>query len=153
MMQEPGFVEEIVLRAGEWVCQQQAYILKVGLALNPHQCALARQVGVDNPEKIRLLEVDEIAAPEDALLRQIAQELNFLGPETLGITLGHGVYVRRGFASDRLLSHEFRHVYQYEAAGSIQMFIAEYLRQIMQFGYFDAPYEQDARRHEINITK
>ncbi len=42
----------------------------------------------------------------------------------------------------RLLRHEFRHVHQYEKAGSISAFLPIYLGQI------DAPLEADARAHE-----
>jgi hypothetical protein len=50
----------------------------------------------------------------------------------------------------QLLSHECRHVYQYEAAGSIAAFLPVYIEQIVEFGYDDAPFEQDARHHELD---
>ncbi|ARU29033.1 hypothetical protein CBR65_17170 [Cellvibrio sp. PSBB006] len=75
--------------------------------------------------------------------------MNFLGPDTIGLTLGYGIYLREGYITDRLLSHEFRHVQQYEVAGSVQAFIVEYIQQIFQYGYYDAPYEVDARAHEL----
>jgi hypothetical protein len=65
-----------------------------------------------------------------------------------GLTLGHAVFVRRGHDSWRLLSHEFRHVHQYEQAGSIAAFLPVYLQQIVQFGYANCPLEIDARNHE-----
>jgi len=72
-----------------------------------------------------------------------------LGPDMAGLTLGYGIYVRHGHDTLRLLSHEFRHVYQYEAAGSIAAFLPGYLQQIVTVGYDDAPLEVDARVHEI----
>jgi len=48
----------------------------------------------------------------------------------------------------RYLAHECRHVYQYEAVGSIAAFLAVYLEQIAKVGYWDAPFQQDARSHE-----
>jgi hypothetical protein len=35
-----------------------------------------------------------------------------------------------------------------EQAGSIEKFLEEYLRQVTTYGYFDAPYEKDARAFE-----
>jgi hypothetical protein len=95
------------------------------------------------------MEVDTIAPPVDPMLRRVADEMSFLGSNTIGITLGYGIYLRKGYVTDRLLSHEFRHVHQYEKAGSIELFIEEYLRQIFHYGYVDSPYEIDARAHEF----
>jgi hypothetical protein len=49
----------------------------------------------------------------------------------------------------RLVSHECRHVYQYETHGSIAAFLPIYLLQIATVGYVNAPFEQDARAHEL----
>lgn len=143
-------MDKIIKLASEWVEQQQKYVQEAGYPLTSRQIEIANQVGVQRPEEIRILEVEEISAPTDALLRQVAAEMDFLGPNTIGLTLGYGVYLRKGFITDRLLSHEFRHVQQYEAAGSVQAFISEYLQQIFRYGYRDSPYEVDARAHEID---
>ena len=62
----------------------------------------------------------------------------------VGLTLGYGVYVCHGHGTVRLLSHEFRHVYQYEQAGSIAAFLPVYLQQIVTFGYNNAPMARGA---------
>jgi hypothetical protein len=54
-----------------------------------------------------------------------------------------------GYGTPRLISHEFRHVAQYEVAGSIEAFLPVYLAQIVEAGYEAAPFEVDARNHEI----
>ncbi len=67
----------------------------------------------------------------------------------VGLTLGDAVFICVGHEMNpRLLRHELRHVYQYEQAGSISAFLPLYLGQIVQFGYRNAPLEQDARAHE-----
>jgi hypothetical protein len=70
-----------------------------------------------------------------------------------GLTFGYSVFVARGQESMRLLSHEFRHVYQYEAHGSIAAFLPVYLQQVVEVGYENAPYEFDARAHEVGDTE
>ncbi len=140
---------EIFDHAAKWVSQQQEIILASGASLTSEQIVIASQVGVLRPEKIRILPVARISPPDDPLLRKVAEEMNFLGPDAIGLTLGYGIYLREGYITDRLLSHEFRHVQQYEVAGSVQVFIAEYIQQIFQHGYYDSPYEVDARAHEI----
>jgi hypothetical protein len=136
--------------AVRWAEAHEAEILRNGLALDAKMQAVARAVGVRNPERVRLAVVARIPLPEEPELRQAAISLGMLGPETIGLTLGHGIYVRKRPVSTRLLSHECRHVHQYEQAGSIAAFLGNYLQQIATVGYRDAPLEVDARAHEID---
>jgi hypothetical protein len=41
-------------------------------------------------------------------------------------------------------------VHQYERAGSIAAFLPVYLQQIVELGYNNAPFEIDARSHELD---
>ena len=61
---------------------------------------------------------------------------------------GHTVFIKQGHDTARLLAHEFRHVFQYEQAGSIAAFISMYLQQIVEYGYDNAPSEKDAEQYE-----
>jgi len=87
-------------------------------------------------------------APADPKLHAIASQTGLIGPHTGGITMGHGIYLLNGQVSNRLVSHELRHVHQYEAAGSIATFLKTYLEQIATVGYARAPLELDAMQHE-----
>jgi hypothetical protein len=109
---------------------------------------VARNVGVVHPELIRVALVDVLPMPQDPMLRAAAVQKGLFGPDTAGVTLGYSVFLRRGRDTWSLLSHEFRHVFQYEQAGSIAAFLPIYLQQILQFGYANAPLELDARAHE-----
>ena len=86
------------------------------------------------------------------MLRQVALETGLLGPGSIGLTLGHSIFIVRGHMSPRLLSHECRHVHQYEIYGSIAAFLPVYLEQIATVGYLGAPLERDARAHEIETV-
>ena len=88
--------------------------------------------------------------PSDPQLSAAAEQTGFLEPGMVGLTLGHSVFIRHGHETPRLLSHEFRHVYQYEQAGSIADFLPVYLLQIVESGYPAATFEIDARVHERN---
>ena len=139
----------LIPKAIAWVTEQSELIFRSGVPLNDEQTAIASSVGVAHPEKIRILEVDELPIPEDIELRQAIQTSGLLSPNMSGLTMGHGIYIRHGQATTRLLSHEFRHVYQYEQAGSITAFLSVYLQQVLTVGYQHAPLEIDAREHEI----
>jgi hypothetical protein len=119
-----------------------------GAALNASEQDLARTVGVAKPELVRVEVVGRhLPLPDDPGLREAALQTGLLGPEMVALTLGHSILVCRGHKTRRLLSHELRHVHQYEQCGSISAFLPVYLMQIVEFGYQFAPYEQDARNH------
>ena len=144
-----GVLPALLPRAIAWAEAQSRSVLNDGAPLDAAGQTLARSVGVTSPELIRTRTVDAMPLPDDAQLRAAALQAGLLAPETLGLTLGYAVLVRRGHeGSARLLSHEFRHVYQYERAGSIADFLPVYLREIVTRGYADAPSEVDARAHE-----
>ena len=135
--------------AVEWAERVSAQAGATGTPLTAEEAEVARRVGVSAPEDVRIAVAEQLPFPEHPLLREAAIQVGLLGPHMAGLTLGHAVFVRTGQASLRLLSHELRHVAQYEAAGSIREFLPGYLAQIVHFGYEDAPYEVDARSHEI----
>jgi len=140
----------LIPKAIEWANERESEIMASGLPLNEHGLSLARRVGVANPDKIRAMFVTSLPLPADLLLQQAALHTGLLGPNMVGLTLGYGIYICNGHNSDRLMSHECRHVQQYEEAGSIAAYLPKYLQQIAQFGYTYAPYEVDARGHEIS---
>jgi hypothetical protein len=135
--------------AVDWAKRLEADAAIAGQPLDEAGQQIARQVGVQRPERIRIVVSDEMPYPEHPMLRAAALQTGLLGPSMAGLTLGYAVFIREGEVSRRLMSHEFRHVAQYEAAGSIDQFLPAYLQQVVEVGYHAAPYEVDARRHEI----
>jgi hypothetical protein len=131
-----------------WANAQAELILHHGIPLNAVGLTLASRVGVVQPERIRILTVPTVPAPEDPELQQMALEQNLIGPDTAGLTLGYGIFIVDGCLTSRLLAHECRHVYQYEVAGSIDAFLPLYLIQIAEFTYDRAPFELDAQAWE-----
>jgi hypothetical protein len=138
-------------RAIAWAEQQSSAAALVGHAPTPAQIALARSVGVKEPARIRIQVVDQFPLPEQADVKAAAMRIGLARPSIVGLTLGHSVMLRRGYENDpRLLSHEFRHVAQYEERGGIAQFLTQHLRDLAQFGYDDSPFEVDARAHEVD---
>ena len=131
-----------------WAEKQSAEICSSGMTLSERGQSIAKAAGVIHAEKIRISIVSSIPIPDDPVLQKVAIESGLLGPDTAGLTLGYGIYIRAGKGSAQLLSHECRHVYQYETFGSIGEFMPIYLQQIARYGYEDAPLEVDARKHE-----
>lgn len=136
-------------KAIAWAEQRSAEILAKGFALDKAGLAIARRVGVANPELVRVLLVAGLPQPSDPQLQQAAIATGLLGPGMVGLTLGYGIYICNGHYTARLLSHECRHVHQYEQAGSIGAYLPAYLNQIIELGYLNCAFEVDARQHEI----
>jgi hypothetical protein len=135
--------------AFEWAESRSREILESGSALPPKEQQLASSVGVRRPELVRVKIVPTVPLPENRKLRAAAEQSGLLGPSTRGLTLGYGIYLVEGFIDDRIKRHECRHVYQYERAGSIAAFLSKYVPDVLEFGYWDAPDEIDARAHAI----
>lgn len=143
---------QLLPQAIAWAEVQSNYIASSGVPLPVPLLDVARRVGVQNPGRIKVMLVDQLPLPEESLLRQAAIETGLLGTQMAGLTLGHSIYMVHGHGSVRLISHECRHVHQYEVLGSIEKILPVYLQQIVDFGYQNAPLEVDARTHEITTA-
>ena len=136
-------------RAVAWAQGLETDALRTGRPLSPRVLALARAAGVQDPRRVRLVIVDRMPLPDEPFLRAAAQQVGLADSNVTGLTIGHAIFVKRGRDRDpRLLSHELRHVAQYEEAGGIAGFLAKHLVDLAMNGYEDSPYEVDARLHE-----
>jgi len=137
-------------RAVAWARHLAQGAEREGAPLTPELQALARRAGVRAPERVRIVVLDEIPLPEEPLLKAAALKVGLSSSDAAGMTLGPAVFLRRGYEKDiRVLSHELRHVAQYEACGGIAGFLAVHLADLVAFGYEDSPFEVDARAHEV----
>lgn len=141
---------QLIAPAIAWAEMQSRQAEQEGICLNAASLEIAKRVGVRQPERIRTRAVHQLPLPVEPLLQQAALQTGLLGPGMVGLTLGYSILVVRGHMGSRLLSHECRHVYQYETCGSIAAFLPVDLEQIATVGYHNAPLEQDARAHEVD---
>ena len=132
----------------EWVRTIEFEGQARGIALTPAQVELATRIGIEHPEKVRLVYVDEIPFPsEDPQMRKIGEDLGFVGP---GITnnaqaFGYTIWVRNGFdLTWPLLAHELVHVQQIERNASFGAFVEKYMEQLMAYGHENMPLEVEA---------
>jgi hypothetical protein len=138
-------------RAIAWAEAVAADVAARGEALTSSALGDAVAVGVRLPDKIRVLTIEQLPLPEDLELRAAAIQTGLLGPNMIGLTLGYSMLICRGNMKRSVLSHECRHVAQYESAGGIASFLPVYLAAIVQpgVGYWNSPFEQEARAYEL----
>ena len=145
-----AILPQLLPSAIAWAQAQADHVAAVGLSLSESGLGVARRVGVRHPEQIRIKLVEQLPMPEEPMLKEAAIQTGLLGPHMAGLTLGYNILICRGQDTVRLLSHECRHVYQYETLGSIAAFLPVYLQQIATVGYDNAQFEIDARAHEFS---
>jgi hypothetical protein len=98
------------------------------------------------------MQVAAIPMPGARLLGRVRPLREFLSPDTIGITFGYGVFIRREYWCDRaLLVHELVHVAQYERFGSTEAFLRAYLHECFTVGYAHAPLEREASTRAAEI--
>lgn len=148
MIGRAGMLADILPRAEAWALGLSTGVAESGSALDAVGEALARAVGVQKPQAIRLRQVAQLPIPHDKVLLEVVRSLGLLGPRAVGLTLGYSILVVEGCISNQLLAHEFRHVQQFESAGSLEQFIHSYLIELLRYGYSNSPMELDARAYE-----
>ena len=137
--------DEVLPRAVQWAEREEERIVRDGMKLNAQSLQDARRLGVETPERVRWLEVAVVPRPENAILKAACDAIDFLGPETQGLTLGYGIFIRASCAGERgLMAHELVHVAQYERLGGIETFLRQYLMECLTVGYEASPLEQEA---------
>ena len=135
--------------ACEWAAGQELSICRSGLSLTEELLAIAKKVGVQCPDKIRIAVVNAVPTPAHPVLQTACATTGLITPNTIGLTLSYGIFIRQDESwSKRLFAHEFAHVAQYERLGGIKQFLSQYLAEVLQYGYPQAPMEQEAIRAE-----
>lgn len=144
--------EALLPMAAGWARRQEEIILRDGAPLSRQQVADARAAGVNSPEQVRVLLVDEIPAPPDELLQAASEEMRLFPHAPSGLTLHYGIFIRRDCRNNRhLLAHELVHTSQYERRGGITTFLRDYLHECATFGYYNAPLEREAEETAAQI--
>jgi len=131
-----------------WLAEVSVHIEREGTALSDEHAAIAEQLGIEAVERIRVLVVDELPRPMHyPLLYEEGVSKRLWGPgiEDRAQVFGYGIAVTAAALSDPgTMAQELMHIKQIERFGSLGAFVAEYLRQIEEHGYLEAPLEREA---------
>jgi hypothetical protein len=144
----PQQFEMLLPLACAWASEQERAILRSGTALTDSQIEDAVRVGVAQPERIRLLRVEEIPTPAHPALAAAANATGLISPLTAGLTVRYGIFICAVYSGERsLIVHECVHTMQYERLGGFEGFLRPYLLECITFpSYPYGPLEQEAKR-------
>lgn len=137
--------ETLLPLAANWAADLEQRILRQGVPLSEEEVLDARAIGVRDPERVRLLQLESVPVLTHPMLKAAAAAIQFLTPSTQGLTLQYGIFVRSDRWRDRaLIVHELVHTAQYERLGGILPFLRQYLFECLTIGYPAGPMEQEA---------
>ncbi len=143
---DAAWLNTVAQKAIKWLLAQEARLLKQGRPLAADEMELARRMGVQHPEKVRVLVLAQFPFPDDPELASQAAALGLGSDQAGGFSMGYAVLVKPQFEGRRsLLAHELVHVAQRERLG-IDAFIRRYLLELKTVGYSHSPLEMEANR-------
>lgn len=130
-----------------WAHETDVKGLDIGTQLEEQELLLATEIGIQNPEKVRIVYVEEVPFPyENFALKVLGEALGFVGEGIVNNAqvFGYSIYVRTGYELDKpKLAHELVHVLQIERA-SLEAIITQHFSDLAQYGYENAPLEVEA---------
>ncbi|MDX9973431.1 MAG: hypothetical protein RBU21_10640 [FCB group bacterium] len=142
--EDAAWLDSVAPRAQAWYTEQEALLLQQGRQLSPEEMEIARRVGVQTPEKVRVVVLKEFPFPGDPALAKELKSLGFGSPQVGGFTMGYAILEKPKFKKERwLLAHELGHVGQRERMGT-EAFVRRYLLEMRKVGYVRSPLEVEA---------
>ena len=140
--------------AVEWATEQQNRILTEGVPLSLRELADALRVGVKDPDRVRLLQVETIPSPTHPALKAAYLAGNLAPAAPRGLTLHYGIFIRADHWRNRgLIVHELVHTAQYERLDGIEPFLRQYLTECVTVGYTQSPMEMEANATAARVLE
>ncbi len=139
----------------DWAYETDRKGLEIGAPLDEKALSLAYDIGIEHPEKIRLVYVDEVPFPHDNFaLRTLGEVLGFIGEGIVNNAqaFGYSIYIRKGYDLTRpKLAHELVHVLQIERS-SLDRVTTQHFTDLAEYGYEKAPLEVEASEANIKYS-
>jgi hypothetical protein len=134
-----------------WAMETEVAGLNMGEPLDNDQLVIAKEIGIKNPEKVRLVYVDEVPFPyENLVLKVVGEALGFIGEGIINNAqvFGYSIYIRKAYQlTTPNLAHELVHVLQIERS-SLDQVITQHFADLIKYGYDNSPLEVEAAKAE-----
>ncbi|AZZ96030.1 hypothetical protein [Pseudoalteromonas sp. R3] len=130
-----------------WAEKTEILGRQIGEPLDQKHLAIAKEIGIQSPEKVRIVYVDEVPFPHDNFaLKTLGEALGFVGEGIINNAqvFGYSIYVRHGFElTTPKLAHELVHVLQIERS-SLSAIVTQHFSDLAEYGYDNSPLEVEA---------
>jgi len=137
-------VDGLFARALAWYDAIEAELLPQGRPLTDAEQDKARQLGVIQPERVRVVILEPFPLPEDPELLEAARSYGLGSRLEGGRTIGQVIMLKPRYRdSSTILAHELIHVTQHDRLGRAA-FLRRYLVELEMMGYARAPLELEA---------
>ncbi|MFN5223618.1 MAG: hypothetical protein ACK5DJ_05475 [Bacteroidota bacterium] len=141
----PEFIDSLV----KWFAYHQSNALRTGKKLNGREIELAKEIGCQYPDKIRVIYVDEMPKVKSPILIEVMDQDGFNFGDALGLCLGYGIFLKKdGKGDSKILAHEITHTLQFERFEGVREFLTAYIQEFLIYGYSAMPLEKEARSNE-----
>ncbi len=132
----------------DWHNQSEQQLYTQGRRLTVPEQVIARQMGVAQPQNVRVLVTPRFPLPIDPELRRASLRYGIGNPLEGGRTMGYVILIKPNSAQDKtVLAHELVHVGQIERLGK-PAFLQRYLTELEMVTYARSPLEREAYRKE-----
>jgi len=108
-----------------WLWYQEKAALRLGRKLSDEEIILAKKIGIEQPEKIRIYLVDRVPTPVPRFIENMLQKRGFPAGNAAGMSMRYGIYVQARV----------------------------YLQETMLLGYIHSPLEKEANTTSETILK
>ena len=139
----------------EWAHKNDQKGLEIRKPLNEQELALAAEIGIKYPEKVRVVYVDGVPFPyENFALKFFGEAVGIVGKGIINNAqvFGYSIYARKDFVLNRpKLAHELVHVLQIERA-SLDEVVTQHFFDMAEYGYHQAPLEVEAAKANIKYS-
>jgi len=139
-----AWVDSLAPLAVAWYSEQERVLLARGRPLDSEEEKMARQMGVQHPERVRVIVAQQFPFPDNPVLAEELRTLGFGSQREGGRSLGYAILIKPKYEKQRwLLAHELVHTAQRERLGT-EPFIRRYLLELRILGHARAPLELEA---------
>jgi hypothetical protein len=143
---DAAWLNSVAPRVVAWFTEQESALLPRGRPLTVDEGEVAKRMGVQHAERVRILILDDFPFPEGPLLPEEIKAFGFGCSCENGRSMGYAILIKPQYDGQLwLLAHELVHVAQRERLGT-EVLIHRYLMELRVFGYARAPLELEANQ-------
>ena len=141
----------LVPMAIKWYDEVERKYYSQGRILTYTEKIRAKDIGIQNVNRLRIVILNELPMPDTILLRKKAEKYGLGNSYEGARTMGNIIFIKPRYKDNStIISHELVHIYQQEVLGR-KAFIERYIIEMEIMGYLRSPLELEAYKNQGEI--